>query len=421
MAQDQAIIHQTQTAPLARSGLLAFMKRFFERNLFERIIIYIFLAALIVKVVFEFALGEWSYVQSQNKQWIFYGLLALDYLISVRKVVGIRVTLNMMSFYALILLIMIAQGLFVGIMNQNQPFVILNDTIPLLMIALNILRFQSLKEYKPIDFEFLLKACTLLSIGTCSFGLAADLSGKPSLPSVGNGTIFWPLILSAVFLLRPFPKWIGLSAFIMLALTVAELNRTTIAFLGGTISIYAVICLVKRPAMGLTFTMILSVLLAIVSVSIPEDSGTYRRIVGLYDLDIDSRTGSIGERQAEMDAVQLKLDSIGPSAQWLGLGFGGLYEVHHTHQYLTDHGHAHYSWVWYNLRFGLIGYIYLVIMVAMLFYNAYISLKKLTPEGVFIGLLCINSLIFCVTYVNSIFLISGITFFHDPHKRHHDQ
>lgn len=421
MAQDQAIIHQVKTAPMARSGLLAFMQRFFERNLFERIIIYIFLAALIVKVVFEFALGEWSYVQSQNKQWIFYGLLALDYLISVRKVVGIRVTLNMMSFYALILLIMIAQGLFVGIMNQNQPFVILNDTIPLLMIALNILRFQSLKEYKPIDFEFLLKACTLLSIGTCSFGLAADLLGKPSLPSVGNGTIYWPLILSALFLLRPFPIWIGLSAFLMLALSVSELNRTTIAFLGGTISIYAAVSLIKRPAMGLVFAIIFSVLLILAWVNIPENSGTYRRIVGLYDLDMDSRTGSVGERQAEMDAVQLKLDNLGPAAQWLGLGFGGLYEVHHTQEYLTDYGHAHYSWVWYNLRFGIIGYTYLIIMVTMLFYNSYINIRKKTPAGVFTGLLCINSLIFCITYVNSIFLISGITFFHDPDKRHHDQ
>lgn len=420
MSQDQAIIHQTNTVPMARSGLFAFLQKFFERNLFERIIIYIFLSAFIVKVVFEFSLGQWSYVQSQNRQWIFYGLLALEYLISVRKLVGIRVALNMMSLYALILLIMIAQGLFVGLMNHNQPFVIFNDTVPLLMIALNILRFQSLREYKPIDFEFLLKACTLISIGTCAFGLAAELQGKPSSPTVGNGTIYWPLVLSALFFLRPFPKWVGFSAFIMLALSISELNRTTIAFLGGTVSVYAAASLIKRPAMGLAFTIILSVMLTLAWVSIPENSGTYRRIVGLYDLDLESRTGSVGERQAEMDAVQHKLDTLGPAAQWLGLGFGGLYEVHHTHQYLTDYGHAHYSWVWYNLRFGKIGYIYLVLMVFMLFYNSYINLRKQTPTGVFIGLLCINSLIFCVTYVNSIFLISGITFLHDRNKRQHE-
>lgn len=412
MAQDQAIIHQVKTAPMARSGLLAFMQRFFERNLFERIIIYIFLAALIVKVVFEFALGEWSYVQSQNKQWIFYGLLALDYLISVRKVVGIKVTLNMMSFYALILLIMIAQGLFVGIMNQNQPFVILNDTIPLLMIALNILRFQSLKEYKPIDFEFLLKACTMLSIGTCVFGLAAELQGKPTTPSIGNSTIFLPLILSAIFMLRPFPKWIGIAAFIMIALTFTELNRTMLAFMGIATALYTVVTMIKKPTSGIIVAIITSVLLACAWISIPEDSGTYRRIIGLYEIDLDSRTGSVGERQAEMDAVQNKLSTLGPAANWLGLGFGGLYEVQFTHKYIIDYGHAHYSWVWFNLRFGRIGYLYLCIMVFMLSYNAFHHFKSRSPQGVFIGLICLNCLIYCVTYVNSVFLISGIPFFY---------
>ncbi len=420
MTQEIATFGPSHIERKTRLGLIEFLLKFTERNLFERIIIYIFLAALIVKIVFEFLLGEWSYVQSQNKQWIFYGFLALDYLFSVRKVVGIKVTLNMMSLYALIMLIMIAQGLFVGIVNHNQPFVIFNDTVPLLMIALNILRFQSLREYKPIDFEFLLKACTILSIGTCVFGLVADLSGKPSSATVGNGSIYWPLVLSAIFLLRPFPSWVGLSAFIMLALSVAELNRTTIAFLGGTVSIYVALSLVSRPARGLVFVIVCSVLLILAWVNIPENSGTYRRIIGLYDLDMDSRTGSLGERQAEMEAVQFKLDTTGPAAQWLGLGFGGLYEVQHTQEYLTEYGHAHYSWVWYNLRFGRIGYIYLFIMVTMLLYNAYKSLRKRTPTGVFTGLLCINSLIFCVTYVNSVFLISGITYFHDPEKEKHE-
>ena len=114
-----------------------------------------------------------------------------------------------------------------------------------------------------------------------------------------------------------------------------------------------------------------------------------------------------------MDAVQAKLDFLGPSGQWFGLGFGGTYEVQFTQKYMKDYGHAHFSWVWFNLRFGYIGYLYLAIMISMLIFNAFIQFRNQTSNGIFVGLLCLNSLIYCITYVNAIFLISGIQFYHD--------
>lgn len=392
--------------------IIQFMNNFYQRNLFERVIIYIFVSALIVKIYFELILGQWSFLQAQNKQWIFYILLALDYIISSRKVIAIRIRLNIMSLYGLFVILMVLHGLFVGLMNRNETFVIFNDLVPLLMIALNILRFQSLSEYKPIDYPFLLKACTILSIGTCAFGLIAVLLGKPSAPTVGNGTIYLPLILSAVFCMRPFPKLTALCAFIMITLSISELNRTTLLFFVGAIGIYSTHLLVKKPALGLSVFILLLMLVTCAWISLPETSGTYRRIVGLYDVDLDKRTGSIGERQAEMDAVQAKLDGIGPSAQWLGLGFGGVYEVQFTHSMLTNYGHAHYSWVWHNLRFGRLGYMYLLVMVCVLIYQSWLGFSKNDPLGVFMGLLCFYCLVFCLTYVNAIFLLSGIPFFY---------
>lgn len=404
--------NQPYRIPILRVGLFKSLAAFYERNLFERIIIYIFLSSFIVKIYFEFLLGEWSYLQSQNKQWIFFGLLALDYLVSVRKVIAIRVTLNMMSMFAFVLFIMIAHGLFVGILNSNPIFVIFNDTVPLIMIALNILRFQSYSENPHIDFLSLLKICTWLSIGTTFFGLAAELIGQPSSPSVGNVTIYLCLLIAALYCLRPFPKWIGFSAILMLALLAAEMNRTNLLFFLAAIFAYVCSTIIKRPASGLVYTLFAILLLTSVWISLPEDSGTYQRIVGISAIDLDRRTGSVGERQAEMEAVQAKLDRLGPSGIWLGLGFGGLYEVQYSHQYLTDYGHAHYSWVWYNLRFGRIGYIYLVVMLVALTFNAFNHLTSKKPEHLLTGLLCLSSLIFCVTYVNSIFLMSGITFLH---------
>ena len=307
---------------------------------------------------------------------------------------------------------MISHGLFVGISNHNQIFIIFNDTIPLLMIALNILRFQSLTEAKPVDYYFLLKSTTILSICTCLFGLLAVLLGKPSAATVGNATIYLPLILSAVFCVRPFPRVIAISALIMVGMGVSEMNRTTLAFLSISVGVFVLITLLKKPALGLVSTILLIMMVTVVWASLSENSGIYRRIVGLYEIDLGSRTGSIGERQAEMVAVQANLDRMGPASQWLGMGFGGVYEVQFTHQYMRDYGHAHYSWVWYNLRYGRIGYVYLLIMISVLTYNAFVHLNTRDPLGIFIGLLCIHCLVFCVTYVNSIFLLSGVPFFY---------
>ncbi|MBP6366712.1 MAG: hypothetical protein KA343_05225 [Nitrosomonas sp.] len=391
---------------------MGFLREFYQRNLFERVIVYIFLSNLLVKIIFELALGQWSFLQSQNKQWFFFIFLATDYLLSINKLAALKVTLNITSLYAVILLIMVFHGLFVGISNHNAAFTIFNDTIPLLMISLNILRFQSISEYKPIDYKFLLLACTYLSLGSCFFGYIAILLGKPSAPTVGSIAIFLPLLLSTIFCVRPLPKWIVLIGIIMLSLTISEMNRTTLAFVAISLFIYAIRKILKRPATGLILVILIFLSGALMFFFLPENSGTYRRIVGLYNVDLNNHAGSIGERQAEMQAVQEKLDTLGTEAQWLGLGFGGVYEVQFTHVMLKDYGHAHYSWVWFNLRFGRIGYLYLFIMIFVLVYNVIIGLSRKDHFGIFISLLCFNCLVYCLTYVNSVFLLSGIPFFY---------
>jgi hypothetical protein len=49
----------------------SFLRDFYDRNLLERLVIYAFLSTLLVAIIFEFALAQWSYVQEQNRQWIF--------------------------------------------------------------------------------------------------------------------------------------------------------------------------------------------------------------------------------------------------------------------------------------------------------------------------------------------------------------
>ncbi len=384
---------------------------FFERNIFERIIIYLFLSSFIVKLIFELMLGQWSFVQSQNKQWIFYGFLALDYILSVRKVVNIQVTVNPMSLFALLVFVMIAHGLFIGIVNHNESFVILNDTVPLLMIGLNILRMQSVYEYKkPIDFKFLFTACTLMVFGSTLFGYLAISLGKPSGTSIIVAPIYYPMIFAAFIMLRPFPKFIGGLAVAVFFITLSEINRTVMIFCILIVIGYTLVSIVRNPGKGILIILGITIMFSTFWISLSEDSPIYRRIMEFSRIDLSRRTGSIGERQAEMDAVQATITKRGMTDEWVGLGFGGLYEMRSTHQYIKNYGHAHYSWVWYNMRFGKIGYLYLTIMLLALIYNGYRSLQIKTELGLFTAFICISGLIYCGTYVNAVFLLSGIHF-----------
>ena len=391
--------------------LLNAVKAFYERNLFERIVIYLFASSLFVKVVFVLIMGQWSFLQSQNFQWVFFGLITFDYLISIKKFINFKVKINFLSLWAVLILIMILQGLFVGIVSRNAIFELFNDTVPLLIIAFNILRFQSVTEYKPIDFEFLLRICTVLALCTTFVGLAAQLIGRFAEPSIGGASVYLPLFIASLFTIKPYPKWVLVSVIVMIGLSISDFNRTSIVFLGGMVGLYLLITLIKKPVKGLIIGILILSLCTVGWMSLSENSKTYVRIVGLTKIDFSERKGSVGERQAEMDAVQNKIDRTGLAAQWLGLGFGGVYEVQFTHTVMENYGHAHYSWVWFNLRFGRLGFIYLAVMLLVLSANAYIGYKSNTKQGFFITCLCIQSLLYCITYVNAVFLMSGLQFF----------
>lgn len=399
---------------------MLWLSRFFEKNLLERIIIYLFLSGFLVKLIFELILGQWGFVQSQNIQWIFYGLLCLDYIISFRKCLNIRITINMSSCFSLVLFIMILHGIFVGIMNNNQTFVIFNDTVPLLMIALNILRMQSLYENTtPINFPSLFKTCTLLAFFSVICGYIAVGLGKPSGTGIIAGSIYYPLLFTAFIVLRPFPKWLGLMAMILLLLSIPEMNRTSMAFCATIIVIRILLSLHRDPMKGILLFLIMGITISIFWLTLPKDSGTYTRIMGLTEIDLSSRTGSIGERQAEWDAITVELNRNGHTIEWFGLGFGGVYEAQFTHQYVKNYGHAHYSWSWFKLRYGYIGFIYLGFMALTLLYNLIYNLRQKTDIGIFIGLLNFISILYCGTYVNAVFLMSGIQFFYSQPLAEH--
>lgn len=386
---------------------------FFEKNLFERIIIYLFVASLTSKFFFELILGQHGFTQAQNKQWIFFGLLALDYVCSFKKIFKIKFTLNLNAIFALLLLLIIVHGTFIGFMAKNRIFALITDIIPLLMIALNILRMQSYAECsKPIDIESLFKIVTALSLFTVLFGFIAVSLGKPSVVDIPWSPIYVPLICTILVHKRPIPIfWLGLSL-IIVGLSIGEINRTTMLFISAITIASVLILSIKQTGKAIACLMVLILIVSCFWISLPENSKTRQRIEGIAHLDLSARTGSIGERQAEFDSIKATIKERGIIHQWAGLGFGALYEFQSTHSYVKNHGHVHYAWAWFYLRFGYIGYLYLAIMAMTLLYNCINGLKTGTTTSIFSAFLCIQGTFYLATYVNALFLTSGIHFLH---------
>lgn len=387
-----------------------FVHDFFDRNLFERVIIYIFLSDLLVQLIFEVGLGQNALNQGQNKQWAFYLMLALDYFVSVKKVSNIRFTVNVTSCMAFVFFIMVAHGLFMGLILGNRIFTVVNDTVPLLMIGMNILRFQSQEEYKPIDMKFLLYACGTMVVFSGVAGFIAGHILHRSGAGVMQLKIFLPLFCATLFAFKKFPWWIAVAVTILLVLSIDDINRTIMAFLAIVLTAYLLFNVVKYPVRGLIISIILVLGLAVAITIVPEGSKTYNRVVGLADVDLSESKGSIGERQEEWRAINKKYKQVGSTVEFFGLGFGGVYEVARTHFYLKDYGHAHYSWAWFKLRFGQMGYLYLFIFLSVLVYNGFVWGVRLDSIGLFMLFLCLTSVLYSVTYVNAAFLMMGIQF-----------
>lgn len=389
------------------------LTEFYSRNLFERIVIYVSVSELIVKIIFELLMGKWYFVLAREKQYLLFTLLLLDYIINYKKILNIKISVNYILIFIFIFFIAILQGIFVGIYNGNKIFEIFNDSVPLLLIVGNALRMQSYQENKrDIDFNFLLKFSSLVGMAICLTGGLGVLLHRPSSASVGGLTagIYFPIFFAALFTNKKITIPYIMCFCIIFGLTLTDLNRTTMAFMGISSIIIIVIKFLHRPFRGLI--LITSALLCglIGWGFLPKDSKTYIRIIRISEINTSDHKGSVGERQAEYDAIKTKLKDKGESTQLFGMGHGALYEVKVTHGYMKDYGHAHYSWALFNLRYGLTGYLYLLLLLFTLTLHAYKNIDLNNPAKMTVSLLCFQSILYLATYVNFVFLLSGLQF-----------
>jgi O-antigen ligase len=204
---------------------------------------------------------------------------------------------------------------------------------------------------------------------------------------------------------------LAITGFIVITVT-PTLNRTTLAVV--------VLCLIgifvsKIIVDGrrLYFTLVITIVLAaLVPVAIPADSPLMRRIQGTIEYDPEETHGSIGERQAEFLAINDKLRRMGAAAEWFGAGHGALYYVELAVREVPEAGigHAHFGWSLFKLRYGYVGYLYLLILCGMALRSIVRNYRSPYDADRVISVLAMFSVMYIFTYVLGLFFIAGTQF-----------
>jgi hypothetical protein len=101
---------------------------------------------------------------------------------------------------------------------------------------------------------------------------------------------------------------------------------------------------------------------------------------------------------------------MGTAAEWFGGGHGAVYDVQLTMREVEDTGHAHFSWALFKLRYGYVGYGYLLVVAAMTLRSIVRNYRSGYSADRVISVLALFSFMFLLTYVFGFFFLAGTQF-----------
>jgi hypothetical protein len=383
-----------------------------ELTLPERVVLYLSTSMLLVKIIFEFLLGHWYFTIEPIRQYFFFTFLALEYfymLFRQKSSLSIRpYTLVVVAF----ILVMTLHGVVVGFYNENKIFEIFNDTIPILSIAVTLLLFENEVSNKTLgSLRRFVWIVAIFAVANYLFGVGALILGRPSIATIGGGPtqgiVLCTLLAAVASRLSRRILWaLGL----ILLISLPDMNRTILLFALLIAFGVTMFSLIKSPVTLFTAAAVVVAVGWVAVANLPPDSRLAKRLEGSTEYNSAARTGSIGERQAEADAVVYRLEGAGPTAELVGLGHGGVYSFQNTWKYVVDSGHAHFGWALFQLRYGKIGYVYLGIFVMLLFYSFITNIRIGGMEGYFHGSLALLGILFVPTWFTFNLMIAGLQF-----------
>jgi hypothetical protein len=381
--------------------------------LFERMIYYILIPDIMSRIFFELCLGIYFYELTQPKQWMFYGLVVIEYVFQSRALVQDNFRKDYNLIVSSLMLVMIFHGMFVGFAWRNSPVRILIDTVPLIVLALNVLLLNHGSAFASFDFHRLKRVNVVYAVTMVILGLVAVAIKRPSIVSLGSAaatSVSLTILLSSFMVKRVFSfKDLAVAAIILVPIA-PNLNRTTL--------VVVAICLIglffskiivngKRLYLSLVAMFLLA---AVVPLTLPADSALVRRLKGTLEYNPEQTQGAIGERQAEWIAINDKLQRMGEAAEWFGAGSGASYEVQFTQKLRTNYSHAHYSWALFKLRFGYIGYAYLLVFAIIILQSIVRGYRSPRSPDRISMTLGIWSFVYLFTYVMADFFLAGLQF-----------
>ena len=376
---------------------------------------YQLLPDLVIRLVFEIVLRQGALELSQPRQYIFYSFLAIEYAYAASRLPRLRFVLSALSGAALLVLVMIAQGVIVGLFWDNAKSRMIIDTINIVVIFLNLLLLSENDAFKNFNINKLSLIAYIFSFTMIFLALvttAINPASQINLGSAASQATALSIIVAAL-ICSPTASVINPRLLLTAAVfagTAQSWNRTTLLFVGVAFSLYFARRARSSPFQAAFLILLCGSMTFVGASALPPESALARRLQGVEDIDLSARDGSIGERQSEADAVSEKLRLAGSAAVLFGGGHGATYNVKYTWNWKENYANAHYSWVLFQLRYGDIGLIYLVLWSFLLIPPIIRSLRYGRPEFVIIGLLAIWNLGYLITYSYFSFFIAGLQF-----------
>jgi O-antigen ligase len=386
----------------------------------ERLIYYSLLPDLCARIVFEGWLGYRSSDLIEQKLWIFYLIISADYLFQIRRILYREFYVDKCMYVSCFILILAIHGLLIGVGWKNKPLKIATDTIPMFVVAVNIILSCQLAAYKNFNFARVEGINITFAIVMVTVGIIAAHAGRPTLVSLGGAlSTTMSIAIIAVSIWRRYRFGITLVLFYLAVLVIIaqDFNRTTLALLAVLfIILFFSTFVVSAFRLYILFLLIGGVVVS-VPLIVPPGSHLARRIEGLNSSAIEQQeqegTGSIGERQDEWTAIQKKISQRGRFAEIFGLGHGAVYDVVFSNGPAPpNYSNAHFGWALFYLRYGYMGYFYLLIFACLLASNIYRNIRSTDNFNRMALILCIAGIIYIFTYMAFNIILSGLQFMH---------
>jgi hypothetical protein len=386
----------------------------------ERLIYYLLLPDLCARIVFEAWLGYRSIDLLEQKLWIFYLIIAAEYLFQIKLILYSSFYIDKVMYTSGFILILAIHGLLIGAGWHNKPLKIATDTIPMFVVAVNIILSCEFAAYKNFNFARVEGINITYAIIMLTVGSIAVHAGRSTLASLGgsiSSTMSIAIIAVSIWRRKSFNMTFVLFNLAVIVFIAHNFNRTTLAIL----SILSIILFFSTVVVSPLRLYILFLLIGGVVVSTPliapPGSPLARRIGDLNSSAIEQQeqegTGAIGERQDEWTAIQKKISQSGRFAEIFGLGHGAVYQITFTNGVAPpNYSNAHFGWALFYLRYGYIGYIYLLIFALLMASNLYRNIHSTDNFNRLALILCISGIIYIFTYMAFNIILSGIQFMH---------